>query len=190
MKEEDVANLVDGLKKLANFRKSTGINPLDNYGYRELMQVVELRQILPSIKKTPGRKGEDAKADNDGYQNIELKSSQFEKEPNIDNWQSAMFDMSKTDDIKKLYEFEGFGHSLFHKNGDAIPIASYWIGKNHIKKLHPLFDKKVNEYKALKENKPGGRLAIYISVKEVLQYVDAKDIIWFKDGVKVESVLL
>ena len=31
MKEEDVANLVDGLKKLANFRKSTGINTLDIY---------------------------------------------------------------------------------------------------------------------------------------------------------------
>jgi|TARA_B100001094_G_scaffold332358_1_gene404063 hypothetical protein len=188
MTSEDVANLVDGLKKLADFRKSTGINPLDNYGYRELMQVVELRQILSSIEKTPGRKGEDAKAEDEGYKNIELKSSQFEKVPSINNWQSAMFDMSKTDDIKKLYDFEGFGHSLFHKNGDAIPIASYWISKEHIKKLHPLFDKKVNEYKTLKQNKPGGRLAIYMSVKEVLEYVDTNDIIWFKNGERVKNV--
>ena len=51
MKPTDVENLTEGLRHLALFRKSTGITPIDNYGYRELMQVVELKQILPSIEK-------------------------------------------------------------------------------------------------------------------------------------------
>ncbi len=96
MKPVDVENLTEGLRHLALFRKSTGINPIDNYGYRELMQVVELKQILPSIEKVSGRKGVDAQALKEGYKNIELKSSQFVKTPTLDNWQSAMFDMSKT----------------------------------------------------------------------------------------------
>ena len=188
MKPEEVKNLTEGLKHLALFRKSTGINPIDNYGYRELMQVVELRQILPSIEKVSGRKGVDAQAQKEGYKNIELKSSQFVKTPTLDNWQSAMFDMSKTEDINKLYQFEGLGHGLFNTNGDAIPMASYWISKEHIKKIHPLFEKKVNEYKILKENKPGGRLAIYISPKDLLQYLDIKDIIWFRNGGQIERI--
>ena len=42
--------------------------------------------------------------------------------------------------------------------------------------------------KTLKQNKPGGRLAIYMSVKEVLEYVDTNDIIWFKNGERVKNV--
>jgi hypothetical protein len=181
MDNEDIENLVNGINCLENFRKKTGINALDNYGYRELLQIIEMRQILPSIEKVPGRRGVDAKASNDGYHNIEFKSSGFNKTPTIKNWQSAMFDMSKVTSIKKLYDYEGFGHSLF-KGGEAMPVASYWIGKEFIKSLHPLFDKKVEEYKLLKESKSSLREAIYISLAEVLEYVKKENIIFFKNG--------
>jgi hypothetical protein len=184
MDNEDIENLINGITCLENFRKKTGINPLDNYGYRELLQIIEMRQILPTIEKIPGRRGADAKAIGDGYNNIEFKSSGFEKTPNFDNWIDAMFDMSKVTSKKKLYEFEGFGHSLF-KRGEALPVASYWIAKEHIKKLHPLIDKKIEEYNALKESKESLREAIYIKLKEVIFYVDKKDIVFFKHGQQV-----
>jgi hypothetical protein len=186
MDKEDIENLITGLTCFENFRKKTGINPLDNYGYRELLQIIEMKQILPSIEKVPGRRGVDAKATLDGYDNIEFKSSYFDRVPTLNVWQDAMFDMSKVTSIKKLYEFQGFGHSLF-KRGEVMPIASYWIGKEHIKKLHPLFDKKVEEYTLLKETKESLREGIYISLMEVLNYVDKKDIVFFKNGKRVES---
>ena len=95
MDKQDIENLITGITCLENFRKKTGINPLDNYGYRELLQIIEMRQILPSIEKIPGRRGADAKALSEGYENIEFKSSGFDREPNFKNWMPAMFDMSK-----------------------------------------------------------------------------------------------
>jgi len=184
MDNQDIENLITGITCLENFRKKTGINPLDNYGYRELLQIIEMRQILPSIEKIPGRRGADAKALSEGYENIEFKSSGFDREPNFKNWIPAMFDMSKVTSEKKLYEFQGFGHSLF-KRGQTLPVASYWIGKEHIKKIHPLIDKKVKEYNVLKESKESLREAIYIDLNEMMQYVDKLDIIFFKDGQRV-----
>ena len=71
MNTDAIDHLVKGLQHFAVFHKLTNINALDNYGYRELMQIVELRQILPSIEKVPGRSGVDAVAPEQGYANIE-----------------------------------------------------------------------------------------------------------------------
>ena len=146
MNTDAIDHLVKGLQHFAVFHKLTNINALDNYGYRELMQIVELKQIIPSIEKVPGRSGADAVAPEQGYTNIELKSTGVKKLPSIDRWPSAMFDMSKITSQQKVYEFEGFGHGLFAP-AQPIPICSYWIGKEHYKKLHPLFDKKIEEKK-------------------------------------------
>ena len=181
MNPNAIDHLVKGLQHFAVFHKLTNINALDNYGYRELMQIVELRQILPSIEKVPGRSGVDAVAPEQGYANIELKSTGIKKIPTVDRWPSAMFDMSKMTSQQKVYEFEGFGHGLFAP-GQPIPICSYWIGKGHFTKLHPLFDKKIEAYKQLKESKNSMREEIQISLKEILDYINKEDIVFFKDG--------
>jgi len=98
-----------------------------------------------------------------------------------------MFDMSKKGGIDKLYAFEGFGHGLFDPF-TFLPIASYFIPKDHIKKLHNVFDKKVSEYKIYKESKETLREAIYITLTEVREHIDLKDIIFFKYGKIVSSI--
>ena len=201
MKQTDITNLMEGLKKLANFWQSTGINPLDNYAWRELMQIYELKALLPSIKKVPGRDGKDAEALAEGYQNIEFKSNQFKAETPKKKikrklkWPSIVLDMSKADGEKNPYKWQGFGHSVFNTNGDLIPLASFFITKDHIEKLHPLWDETIENYtKAKQKRKASGKKVgdqrAYIKLSQFLEYVDEKDIIWFKDGVKVDSVLL
>ena len=174
--------LIEGLKAFAEFRKQTGINALDNYGYREALQILELRALLPSIDKVPGRTGADAKAEDQGYTNIELKSNHFEKNKlTISNWPCAMFDMSKKGGKEKLYKFEGFGHGLFNSI-ELTLVASYFIKKEHMYKMHPLFDQKIAQYELFKESKETLREAIEISLQEVIKHVDPNDIVFFKNG--------
>ena len=183
----EIELLQKGIESFSLFEEYTGINPLDNYAYREILQIVELENILPSIQKVPGRTGADAKAVGEGYTNIELKSSGYEKDPSIDKWPGAVFDMSKMKSYKTLYNWEGFGHSLFCK-GTTTPSASYWISKEHIKKLHPLFDKQINNFKKIKESKSSMREAVYLKLSEVLKYINEEDIVFFKEGKQVNEI--
>ena len=199
MTNEDIQNLTQGLKLLANFRKSTGINPFDNYGWRELMQTFELRQLLPSVKKVPGRGGRDAEALAEGYDNIEFKSNEWATESNkkkikrhltFDSWPQIVLDMSKANKEKNPYTWQGFGHSVFNKNGDPIPLASFFISKEHSEKLHSLWDKTIANYKQDKENRKAmgknvGDERAYINISDFLQCVNEEDMVWFKNGQRV-----
>ena len=89
--------------------------------------------------------------------------------------------MSKKGGKEKLYKFEGFGHGLFNSI-ELTLVASYFIKKEHMYKMHPLFDKKIAQYELFKESKETLREAIEISLQEVIEHVDPDDIVFFKNG--------
>ena len=64
--------LKEAFRLLKEVVDETGINLIDNYGYRELTSLRDIKEILPSIKKTPGRTGDDASALEEGYSKFEF----------------------------------------------------------------------------------------------------------------------
>ena len=164
-------------------RKDTGQSPLYNYGYREIMHREVLRKLFPTLERSVGSHGSDAKTDELNF--IEFKSGFWIKQsdPTIEDWKPIMFDMSKKKDQKKIYEYQALGCGLWRRTG-AIPVANFYIGPEHIKKLHPLFDKVIQEY----DQRESGRQENTFTLTQILEYVDQKDIIWFKNGEQVENV--
>ena len=170
------------LALLEEVRKDTGQNPIHNYQYREIMHREVLKQYLPTIERSVGGHGADAITST--LKNIELKSSTWDRksDPTIDTWKPIMFDMSKLKDSTKIYDYQALGHGLWTRTG-AYPIANFFIGPNHIKKLHPLFKKLVDEY-----DTNTGRHDTTFTIKDILNYMDKQDIIWFKNGQRVRGV--
>ena len=91
-----------------------------------------------------------------------------------------MFDMSKKKDQKKIYNYQALGCGLWRRVG-AIPVANFWIGPDYIKKLHPLFDRVIEEY----DKRETGRQENTFTLQQILEYIDVKDIIWFRYGEQV-----
>ena len=163
-------------------RVDTGQSPLHNYGYREIMHRDVLKQHLPTIERSVGGHGADAVTST--LKNIELKSSTWDRksEPTIDTWKPIMFDMSKKKDQIKVYNYQALGHGLWRRVG-AKPIANFYIGPDHIKKLHPLFDRIIEEY----DKRETGRQENTFTLQQILEYIDVKDIIWFRYGQRVSA---
>ena len=163
-------------------RKDTGQSPLYNYGYREIMHREVLQKIFPSLQRSLGSHGSDANTDDIDF--IEFKSGFWTKktDPTISDWKPIMFDMSKKKDQKKIYNYQALGCGLWRRVG-AIPVANFWIGPDYIKKLHPLFDRVIEEY----DKRETGRQENTFTLQQILEYIDVKDIIWFRYGQRVSA---
>ena len=165
------------LKLMEQVRQDCGQNPMHNYQYREIMHREVLRAIMPTIRRSKGGHGADAESNT--LHNIELKSSTWDRkaEPTIATWRPIMFDMSKLKDATKIYQYQALGHGLWRRTS-AYPVANFWIGQDHIHKLHPLFAQLVATYDELR-----GRQDVTFTLTQVLDLIDHADIVWFKHGV-------
>ena len=164
------------LQLLEEVRQDTGQNPIHNYQYREIMHREVLQQVMPTITRSIGGHGADAESDT--LHNIELKSSTWDRkaDPTVATWRPIMFDMSKIRDATKIYSYQALGHGLWRRTS-AYPVANFFIGPNHIDKLHPLFERLVATYDESK-----GRQDVTFTLQQVLNLIDPHDIVWFKHG--------
>ena len=165
------------LQLLEEVRQDTGQNPIHNYQYREIMHREVLQQVMPSITRSIGGHGADAQSDT--LNNIELKSSTWDRkaDPTIATWRPIMFDMSKIRDATKIYQYQALGHGLWRRTS-AYPVANFFVGPDHIHKLHPLWARLVAEY-----DESRGRQDVTFTLTEVLDLIDRTDIVWFRHGV-------
>ena len=189
---EDQFSIAFGvLKNLANI---TGVNLIDNYGYREYTVIETLKKFFPSIKKTPGRTGDDANAIGEGMERIELKSGTSEsKILKVKDFPKMEFD-KQSDEARRNYIFtyDGLFVSYFEY---YVPFATVIIHvpKEHIHKLHPLFEKKQEEKlkdfaeKKLKGKKIG-RDSITVSLPDVLSVIEKEHLRIFHNDEEVNVV--
>jgi hypothetical protein len=107
--------LKEAFRLLREAADETGVNLIDNYGYREVTSIDDIKDYLPSVKKTPGRTGDDANALEEGYRKLELKSGTCKaKTLTIKNFAQLKFD--KQNELVRreaIFEYEGFGLSVF-----------------------------------------------------------------------------
>ena len=164
------------LQLMEEVRQDTGQNPIHNYQYREIMHREILQQVMPSITRSIGGHGADAQSDT--LNNIELKSSTWDRkaDPTVATWRPIMFDMSKIRDATKIYSYQALGHGLWRRTS-AYPVANFFVGPDHIHKLHPLWAQLVAEY-----DESRGRQDVTFTLQQVLNLIDPEDIVWFKQG--------
>lgn len=176
--------------------EETDVNPIDNYGYRELATLAEVRKKIPNIKKLKGRTGFDATAQEDGYSAIEFKSGQTKgKTLTESGFANAEFSRMHDDAIRDyIFQFDGLALSTFEFLS-AKPVATVWIGKDSIKKIHPLLKQKQQEaIKVFEEKrsqgKKDGRDSITVKVTELFDYLNDDDVTCWLHGEEVSASVL
>jgi hypothetical protein len=186
--------LVEAFRLLKEVVDETGINLIDNYGYRELTSLRDLKELLPSIKKTPGRTGDDANALEEGYLKFELKSGTCKfKTLTLKNFAQLKFD-KQNEAIRReaIFKYDGFGLSVFEYY-KPYPTATIFISKDHVQKLHPVFKQKqidilaVFERKRI-EGKNIGRDDIGITLAEIVNAVGEENLVCWLHGKQIPSV--
>lgn len=183
-----------GLKHLHDFYKLTGVNSLDNYGYREYGAIEQLKSFLPSIKKVPGRSGDDASAIEDGYFHIEQKSGTIKtKKLSISNFPKGQFD-KQSDPIRRdhLFKYDGLSLSCFEPF-QPYPVALVFVPKEYMSDLHTLFKDKQEAKIAIfeqkrKNNQNIGRDTIDISLEDILSKVGRSNLICYLRGVRTDPL--
>lgn len=183
-----------GMQHLHEFYKLTGVNSLDNYGYREYGANAQLKSYLPSIFKVPGRSGDDARALDEGYEHIEQKSGTIKaKQLTITNFPKGQFD-KQSDPARREYilTYDGLSLSCFEPF-QPYPLALIFVTKEHMPKLHPILRSKQDKKLKIFESKTAagkniGRDTIDISLEDILRVVDRQDIICYYKGLQVDSI--
>jgi hypothetical protein len=186
-------DLTEAFRLLKQTVKATGVNLIDNYSYREYTATEVLREHLPSIKKSIGRTGDDASAEQENYFKIEQKSGTNEnKTLTMSCFPKMMFD-KQSDPARRnyIYEYDGFSLSFFEYYV-PYPTAVVFVPKEHVTKLHPLFkikqQEKVKDFeKRLNEGKNIGHDAITVSLEEMIEHVGAESMICWFHGTKINS---
>jgi hypothetical protein len=172
---------------------ATGNNLIDNYGYRELTAIRDLIEHLPSIKKTPGRTGDDASALIEGYTKLELKSGTTKgKTLTLKNFAQLKFD-KQNESVRReaIFKYDGFGLSVFEYY-KPYPTATVFVPKEHVSKIHPVFKEKQRLIletfeRKRSEGKNIGRDDIGISLKEILEVVREENLICWLRGNRIDS---
>ena len=180
--------LIEAFRLLKEVVDETGINLIDNYGYREYTANELLKSYLPSIKKVIGRTGDDASAVEEGYQHIEQKSGTGKrKKLTMTCFPSMMFD-KQSDPARRSYIYNYDGLSLsFFEYYRPYPTAMVFVTKEHISKLHSTFkqkqDVKVADFnQRLLEGKNIGHDAIVIKLQEIVTNVGEENLVcWLHD---------
>lgn len=172
----------------------TGVNLIDNYSYRELTVNEILRREFPSLKKDPGRTGNDACAINEGYYRIEEKSGTSPKAKTLTMASFPKLEFDKQNDVARreyIYTYDGLAVSFFEYYV-PYPTAVVFVTKEQVPKLHPLLKAKQDAKLALFERKAAngeniGRDSITISLAEVVDAVGAKNLLCWLHGEKVDG---
>lgn len=180
--------LIEAFRLLKEVADETGVNLLDNYGYREYTANELLKSYLPSIKKVIGRTGDDASAVEEGYQHIEQKSGTGKgKTLTMTCFPNMMFD-KQSDPARRAYIYNYDGLSLsFFEYYRPYPTAMIFVTKDHISKLHPTFkhkqDIKVADFiQRQAQGKNIGHDAIVIKLQEIVATVGEQNLVcWLHD---------
>lgn len=186
-------DLTEAFRLLKQTVKATGVNLIDNYSYREYTATEVLREHLPSIKKSIGRTGDDASAEQEKYFKIEQKSgTNKNKTLTMSCFPKMMFD-KQSDAARRnyIYEYDGFSLSFFEYYV-PYPTAVVFVPKEHVTKLHPLFQTKQQEKIKIFEQKASkkeniGHDAITVSIEEMIEHIGAENMICWLRGVKIDS---
>lgn len=187
---EELNKAFEILKRVSDY---TGVNLIDNYGYRELTALELLKTEFPSIEKTIGRTGDDARALAEGYKHIEQKSNST-KSKSL-GLKSFKMEFDKQSDLarqKYIYQYDGLSLSVF-EDYKSSPTALIFIPKEQVANLHPLFEtkqqSKVEEFdKKRSLNKNIGRDSIVVSLDEIIKLVDTSTLICWLNSKRVNSV--
>ena len=186
-------DLTEAFRLLKKTVKATGVNLIDNYSYREYTATEVLREHLPSIEKTIGRSGVDAKAEQENYLKIEQKSGTNQsKTLTMSCFPKMMFD-KQSDAARRnyIYEYDGFSLSFFEFYV-PYPTAVVFVPREHVALLHPLFRIKQQEKikifeQKTSQNKNIGHDAITVSIEEMIEHIGAENMICWLHGVKIDS---
>jgi hypothetical protein len=169
-----------------------GINLLDNYSYREYTSVEILKQYLPSIKKTIGRTGDDAVALEENYYHIEQKSGTDQnKTLTLKSFPKMMFDKQSDSARRKyIFNYDGFSLSYF-EYCKPYPAAMIFVPKEHVPKLHSLFETKQNQKvldfeKRIAEGKNIGHDAITITLTDIIECVKIENLVCWLHGSRID----
>lgn len=186
-------NLTEAFKLLKKVADQTGVNLIDNYGYREITSISDIKNHLPSIKKTPGRTGDDASAETEGYYKLELKSGTCKgKTLTIKNFAQIKFDKQNEQTRRDaIFKYDGFGLSVFEYY-KPFPVATVFVPKDHVPKLHKVFREKQETIlkvfeKKRNEGKNIGRDDISISLTEIINAVGTENLICWLRGKQIPS---
>ena len=180
--------LIEAFRLLKEVVDETGVNLIDNYGYREYTANELLKSYLPSIKKVIGRTGDDASAVEEGYKHIEQKSGTGKaKKLTMTCFPSMMFD-KQSDSARRAYIYKYDGLSLsFFEYYRPYPTAMVFVTKDHVSKLHPTFKKKQDVKVAdfiqrQAQGKNIGHDAIVIKLQEIVTNVGEENLVcWLHD---------
>ena len=185
--------LKEAFRLLKEVVDETGINLIDNYGYRELTSLRDIKELLPSIKKTPGRTGDDASALEEGYSKFEFKSGTCKaKTLTLKNFAQLKFD-KQNEAVRReaIFAYDGFGLSVFEYY-KPYPTATIFISKDHVQKLHQVFKQKQTDILAIFEKKRNegkniGRDDIGITLAEIINAVGEKNLVCWLHGKQIPS---
>ena len=180
-------------KLLKEVVDEVGVNLIDNYSYREYTSAEVLRDLLPSIKKTIGRTGDDANAEAEGYYHIEQKSGTKKgKTLTMSMFPDMLFD-KQSDPARReyIYKYDGFSLSFFEYY-KPYPSAVVFVPKEHVSKLHPLFrskqEVKIKDFeRRLSEGKNIGHDPIIVKLSEIVQSVGEENLVCWLHGERIES---
>ena len=189
--EEKLREAFRLLKEVAD---ETGVNLIDNYGYREYTTTEVLRDLLPSIQKTIGRTGDDASAPDEGYYHLEEKSgTKKSKTLTMASFPDMLFD-KQSDPVRReyIYKYDGLCLSFFEYY-KPYPTAVVFVPKDQVTKLHPLFKKKqdikiADFAKRLAEGKNIGHDPIIIKLTEIVKEVGEKNLVCWLHEKRIDSV--
>lgn len=178
------------LKEVAD---ETGINLIDNYGYREYTTLETVREYLPSIKKVVGRTGDDASAVEENYFQIEAKSGTSQnKTLTIKCFPKMLFD-KQNDPVRReyIYKYDGLILSFFEYY-NPYPTAIVFVPQDQVAKLHPIFrtkqDIKVEDFnRRLAENKKIGHDAIAVNLIEIVDAIGEENLICWLHGNRIDA---
>jgi len=198
MSKQDVIDSKEDLKEAFRLLKkvvdATGVNLIDNYSYREFTSLADIQELLPSVKKTPGRTGDDASAIEEGYKSLELKSGTCRaKTLTENNFAQLKFD-KQNESVRReaIFKYDGFGLSVFEYY-EPYPTATIFVSKDHVEKLHPVFKEKQSDKLAVFERKRAegkniGRDDIGITLKDIVNSVGEENLICWLYGKRINSV--
>ena len=186
--------LLEAFKLLKQVVDETGINLIDNYAYREFTCLKDIKEILPSIKKKPGRSGDDANALEEGYSKFEIKSGTCKgKTLSLKNFAQLKFDkQNETVRREAIFKYDGFALGVFEYY-KPYPTATIFISKDHVHKLHPIFKQKQIDILAIFERKRNeskniGRDDIGITLAEIINVIGEENLVCWLHGKQILSV--
>ena len=103
-----------------------------------------------------------------------------------------MFD-KQSDSARRdyIYNYDGFSLSFFEYYV-PYPTAVVFVPREHVTKLHPLFQTKQQEKIKIFEQKASkkeniGHDAITVSIEEMIEHIGAENMICWLRGVKIDS---